>query len=143
MPSHNTPSGFTTREELFVMYYVAGDPRALGNGTKAAIAAGYSKTSAAKIASDLLAKPKIRAAIDAELKRISQKLRITTEKVLQDIERIANKAEKAGEFGAALKGKELLGRNLKMFTDRLEVRDTTPRADRLAAARARRNGEPA
>lgn len=120
MPSHHTPTGFTTREELFVMYYVAGDPRALGNGTKAAIAAGYSENSAAKIASELLTKPKIRAAIDAELKRISQRLNLTATKVLGDIERIANKAEAAGKFGDAIKGKELLGKHLKLFTEKHE-----------------------
>ena len=33
---------------------------------------------------------------------------------------------------------EMLGRHHKLFTDRLEIKDTTSRADRLSAARARK-----
>ncbi len=102
------------------MYYVAGDPGAIGNGAKAMVAAGYTGRNPAKLASDLLKKPHVRAAVDAELKRISKRLNLTATKVLGDIERIANKAEGAGEYNAALKGKELLGKHLKLFTEKHE-----------------------
>lgn len=121
MPRHNAaPGTLTAKEELFVLHYVAGDPGALGNGTRALIAAGYVSKAPAKMASQMLSKPHIRAAVDVELKRISKKLNLTAEKVLSDIERIANKAEAAGKFGDAIKGKELLGKHLKLFTEKHE-----------------------
>jgi phage terminase small subunit len=121
MPRHNAaPGSLTAKEELFVLHFVAGDPGALGNGTRALIAAGYTSKTPAKYASDLLKKPHIKAAVEAERKRISKKLNLTAEKVLSDIERIANKAESAGKFGDAIKGKELLGKHLKLFTEKHE-----------------------
>lgn len=121
MPRHNaSPGTLTAKEELFVLHYVAGEPGALGNGTRALIAAGYTSKAPAKLASEMLKKPHIKAAVDAERRRISKKLNITAEKVLGDIERIANKAEASGKFGDAIRGKELLGKHLKLFTEKHE-----------------------
>jgi phage terminase small subunit len=109
--------GLNSRQERFVAEYLID-----GNATRSAIAAGYSERTAAKIGSELITQnPKVKAAIDAGKQRIAAKLELTAEKVLSDIERIANAAEQNGEFSAALKGKELLGKHLKLFTEKHEV----------------------
>lgn len=123
----------TVKEARFIPQYLLD-----GNGTRAAVAAGYSERTAARIASTLLAKPHIRAALDKALKAQERRTLVKADRVLLDINDIANAAWAAGEFGAAIRGKELLGKHYKLFTDQLEVKDVTPRADRLAAARARR-----
>jgi phage terminase small subunit len=117
----STEKEMTAKEQLFVAAYVAGDPRAFGNATKAALTAGYSEKTASRIASGLIAKPHIKAAINAELKRLSERLNITAEKVLEDISRLSRLAEDAGRFGDAIRGQELLGKHLKLFADKVEL----------------------
>jgi phage terminase small subunit len=116
MPKVNTPSGFTTKEDRFVREYMID-----GNATRAAIAAGYSARSARVTAQNILKKPTILAAIEAGKKRITDKIELTAEKVLTDIARVASLAESSGEYSAALKGHELLGKHLKLFTEKHEV----------------------
>lgn len=111
----------TAREERFVGEYVAGavdDVR--GNGVRSAIAAGYSTKTAKAIASELLRRPRVKAAIKAAQKRIAARLDLSAEKTLGDIARVAAKAEASREYGAALKGHELIGKYLKLFTERHE-----------------------
>jgi phage terminase small subunit len=133
MPRHSTASGLTAKEERFVPEYLVD-----GNATRAAIAAGYSERTAARIGSELLTKPHIKAAIAKGLKAQEKRTLVKADANLLAIEMLARKAEGAGEFAAAIRARELIGKHYKSFTDRLEVRDTTPRAERLAAARARR-----
>jgi phage terminase small subunit len=90
------------------------------NATQAAIRAGYSAKTARQQASELLAKPDIAQAVARAQEKRAQRTGITAEKVLEDIERIADAAEHQGEFQAALKGRELLGKHLKLFTDTVE-----------------------
>ena len=116
MPRTSNPSGLTDKQERFVAEYLVDSI-----GSAAAVRAGYSERSAQSNARDLLANPKVRAAINAGKRRIVKKLELTAEKVLADIDRIARKAEDAGEFGHALKGHELLGKHQKLFTEKHEV----------------------
>lgn len=115
MPKHNTPSGLTLKQERFVAEYLID-----GNATRSALAAGYSAKTAVKIGSELLAKPAVRAAIDAAQAELVAKLQLSAEQTLKDIARVARKAENAGEFSAALKGHELIGKHLKLFTEKHE-----------------------
>ncbi|MFN8994448.1 MAG: hypothetical protein ACK5X3_12425, partial [Pseudomonadota bacterium] len=48
------------------------------------------------------------------------KVELTAEEVLADIKRIAKKAEDSADWGAALKGRELLGKHLRLFTEKVE-----------------------
>lgn len=107
--------GLTAKQERFVAEYLVDS-----NASRAARAAGYSERTATRIGSELLTKPAVKAAITEARKRIAAKLELSAEKVLADIERIANKAERAKKFGDALKGKELLGKHLKLFTEKHE-----------------------
>jgi phage terminase small subunit len=90
------------------------------NATQAAIRAGYSKKTARNQASDLLAKPDIKAAVAKGQAKVAAKLELSAEKILEDIDRISERAEQEGQYGAALKGRELLGKSLKLFVDKVE-----------------------
>jgi phage terminase small subunit len=59
------------------------------NGTQAAIRAGYSKRTANEQAAELLAIPRIRAAVDAKLDKIMTNAGITQERVLKALLNIA------------------------------------------------------
>ncbi len=59
------------------------------NGTQAAIRAGYSKRTANEQASDLLAKPSIRSAVDAKLKQIGDAAGVTKERILKALLNVA------------------------------------------------------
>lgn len=105
------------------------------NATQAAIRAGYSEKTAAVIASEHLRKPKIAEYIQSRMDKRSEKTAITAEYVLETIkstiarcsqaEPVLINGEPSGEykFDAAntLKGCELLGKHLKLFSDKIEV----------------------
>lgn len=62
----------------------------------------------------------VKAAVDAALARRAEALDLNAQKVLRDIERLALKAEAAGEFTAAMRGRQLQGMHLKLFTEKHE-----------------------
>lgn len=90
------------------------------NATQAAIRAGYSGKTAEWIGPQLLGKTHVAEAIRAEMDQRARRTGITADKVLANIERIAEAAEAEKDFSAALKGNELLGKHLKLFTDKIE-----------------------
>jgi phage terminase small subunit len=55
------------------------------NGTRAAIAAGYSERSAAQQASELLRIPKVRALIDGHVSRLAEKADLKAERVIRGL----------------------------------------------------------
>jgi len=132
MPRHSTE--LTAKEQRFVAEYLVD-----GNASRAARSAGYSERSAERQGSELTAKPHVKRAIAAALKAQEKRTLVTADANLRGLERLAMKAEGIGELGNAITARVWIGKHYKSFTDRLEVRDTTPRAERLAAARARRN----
>lgn len=131
MPRTSTP--FSAKEQRFIDEYLVDM-----NAARAAIAAGYSPKTARSTAGQMLRKPRIKNAVAKALKAQQERTLITADKVLLDIQNIGNQAWKAKDFTQALRSRELLGKRYKLFTDRLEVLDTTPRADRLRAARERK-----
>lgn len=158
------------QEWLFVDRYVANG----GNGTRAAISAGYSPNSnnlksAGTTASRLLTRDGIRSAIYVKTRQAIVKLDITEEYILDGLKEVFDRCmarvpvmtkvraqrgggvkfiqktdETTGEgiwrFNAAgaTKALELLGKYKVMFTERVEIEDTTKYGDRLTAALARR-----
>jgi phage terminase small subunit len=105
-----------------------------GNGTQAAIKAGYSKKTAKEIASENLTKPNIKQTIQSA----ADKLGINAEYVLNGFKEIKEfnskkqkkfitigdntfEEEKMIDAQAALRANELLGKHLKLFTDKIEV----------------------
>lgn len=106
-----------------------------GNGTQAAIRAGYSAKTARFQASDLLTKPNIAEAIQEGLKR-SEDSAIADRKERQSFW-TATLRDVAGEMGDRLKASELLGRSQKDFTDKFEVKLDGSFAEQLKKARER------
>lgn len=108
--------GLTAKETAFVDEYLVDR-----NATKAAVRAGYSVRSAHDIGCVVLARPDVKAALKAALAEQQKRTRLTADRVLLDIDRIAQKAEFKGEFQSALRGRELIGKHLKMFTESHEL----------------------
>ena len=101
----------------FAAEYLA-DPKR--NQAQAAVRAGYSERTARAMACKLMKRPDVKAAIEEALGRISEKLELNAEKVLQNIHRMSMKAEYASEFNAGIRGQELIGKHLKLFTEKHE-----------------------
>lgn len=110
-----TEHTLNAREEHFVAEYLIDK-----NAARSARDAGYSEKTARAMGHKLLRKPRVQAAITQALEEQKKRTLIEADQVLKDIERIAGKAEAAGEFNAALKGKELLGKHYKLFTEKHE-----------------------
>lgn len=105
----------TPKQDMFVREYLIDL-----NATQAAIRAGYSPKTARQIAEENLSKPYIAEAVQAGMNKRAEKVTITAEEVLANIKRLAQKAEDMDDNGNALRANELLGKHLKLFTDRLE-----------------------
>ena len=103
------------------------------NATQAAIRAGYSEKTAKDIGCENLAKPNIQGYIQQLMDKRSQKVEISAEDILNDILETRNTCKEhmliQGEYGmeidnTALAGRnktnELLGKHLKLFTDKVE-----------------------
>jgi phage terminase small subunit len=150
----------TDQQKLFIAEYLKDR-----NGTQAAIRAGYSADTAQEQASRLLSKVMVRAAVDKKVEKLEERSMVTAEYVIRGLKEIAERCMQRNpvmefdhesksmvqktdpdtglgvwEFDAAgaNKSHELLGRYLKLFTDRVEVGFDQSFADRLNAAKARR-----
>jgi len=108
------------------------------NQRKAAIRAGYSEKTAATIAWELMRDPQVQQLIQDEIKAQQERTLITADQTLLDIQQIGTDAWKAEDYAQALRSRELIGKRYKLFTDKVEVVNTVPRAERLRAARLRR-----
>ncbi len=74
----------TQKQKLFCLEYMIDF-----NGTQAAIRAGYSKKTSGKIGSENLKKPDIQAFLKKKVKRVTDKLEITVERILEEQARLA------------------------------------------------------
>jgi len=92
------------------------------NATAAYKRAGYAGEGnvAEASASRLLSTVKVRNAIDALKQERANRTQITADQVLKNIARLAKMAEESKDIGNALRGNELLGKHLKLFTDKVE-----------------------
>ncbi len=136
----------TDKQQRFVEEYLVDL-----NATQAAIRAGYSKKTAYSIGQENLNKPEIAKAVEEATIKRTERTNISQDYVIQSIVETMERCKQAeavldrkgdpvmvetpdgGEakaytFNAAgvLKGAELLGRHLKMFTDKVEA-DVTGR----------------
>ncbi len=131
----------TARQERFVAEYLVDL-----NATQAAIRAGYAEKSADVEGSRLLVNTKVAKAVAAAQAKRSERTEITQDYVLAVITNTIERCQQAkavtdhdgeetGEWtfnaNAVLKGAELLGRHLAMFTDKKTV--THHDGDRLDA----------
>jgi len=106
------------------------------NATQAAIRAGYSQKTANEQGARLLANASVQAAITEAIEQREKRTQITQDYVLNGIKQLVDRCIQAepvrdkegnetGEYRfeafAALKGYELLGKHLKLFTEKSEV----------------------
>jgi len=90
------------------------------NATQAAIRAGYSAKTACEIGSQNLRKLHISKKIDELKKNRSERTKITQEQVLKAIMDDCEMAREIKQYSVAMKGNELLGKHLAMFTEKVE-----------------------
>ena len=109
----------TAKQQMFVKEYQVDR-----NATQAAIRAGYSEKTAMEQGYQLLQKTSVKEAIDKGTEELATKVDISAQDVLQSIKRIRDKAEAADKNTDALKANELLGKHLKLFTDKIEQETT-------------------
>ena len=105
----------TPKQERFVQEYLIDL-----NATQAAIRAGYSVKTAYSQGERLLRNAEIKAAIEKARLKLSIRAERTVLDVLKDIQEVTREARDVNDHRAALKGLEMEGRHLGMFTDRLE-----------------------
>lgn len=135
------------------------------NGKQAAIRAGYKADNAEVVASKMLAIPEIRAAVDEKLEALEKKTLVSAEYVLTTLKEIVERCMQRSpvmefdhaakemvqatdpdtgadlwEFdaGSANRALELLGKHLKLFTEKMEVDIKGNLAEDIKAARKRR-----
>ena len=90
------------------------------NATQSAIRAGYSKKTAGRIGQENLQKPVIQETIQESMDKRGEITGITAEYVLNNIKTIGEKCIENDRETGALKAQELLGKHLKLFTDKVE-----------------------
>lgn len=126
------------QQKMFVFEYLKeiNNGTAVKNASAAAIRAGYSRHTASEQSTRLLQKPKIRKFIDEEMQKLEKHALITATGVLTDIKEIGDrcmqevnpivdkKGNETGEYKfdamGALRSRELLGKNLELFTDKVK-----------------------
>lgn len=141
----------TKKQELFVKEYLIDL-----NATQAAIRAGYSQKTAKQMGTENLAKPAIADAIQIAMNQRAKRIDVNADYVLAGITRVIERCEQSepvfdkdgnetGEYvfnaSSALKGYELLGKHLKLFTDKIEVEVSESLAERLSRAKGKVNVE--
>lgn len=107
----------TMKQQLFVEAYFASDY----NATEAARKAGYGGNNLNRVASQLLARPNIKAAIDKLARKKLDEVALTEQYVIKKLVSTIEKAESEGNHAAVLRGIELAAKNLGMLRDRTEI----------------------
>lgn len=129
----------TEKQQRFADYFIE-----YGNGTQAAIKAGYSKKTASVISTENLRKPNIRAYIDERLNELASERIADQQEVLAYLTGVMRGKQKGGALqgmgdgyqevienmpptvSERTKAAELLGKRYGIWTEKVEVEDVTP-----------------
>ena len=109
-------SKLNERQKMFCKEYIIDL-----NATQASIRAGYSEKTARQMGSENLSKPYIQDEIASLIKEREERVKLTADKVLEDIERVRTLAEGSEQYSVSLKASELQGKHLAMFTDKQQI----------------------
>ena len=126
----------TDKQRTFVAEYLVDL-----NATQAAIRAGYSVKTAGSIGEENLRKPEIQAAIAKAQAERAEKTQRTALDVLKDIQDVSKEARDGGDLKTALKGYELEGKHLGMFTERINLTGNLDLAVAIEEGRKRVSSE--
>jgi phage terminase small subunit len=109
------------RADLFCSCYTAVGTPTFNHKEASAVAAGFSEASARNQATRLLRKPAIQRRID-ELKAANrQRNNVSVDSVVENLTHDRDMARAKGDWSAAIRADELLGKVLGCFTDRQEL----------------------
>ena len=107
----------TPKQKAFVREYKKNG----GNGTQAAIKAGYSENTADVIATENLRKPSIREALEKEEKKLQEKYEYTIDDMVRELDDVKMKADSEQNRQAQIKAIELKGKAFGLFVDKQET----------------------
>lgn len=107
----------TPKQKAFVREYKKNG----GNGTQAAIKAGYSENTADVIATENLRKPNIREALEKEEKKLQEKYEYTIDDMVRELDDVKLKADAEQNRQAQIKAIELKGKAFGLFVDKQET----------------------
>ena len=114
----------TPKQDSFCVHYTTIGAETFSNGTKSAIAAGYSEKGAYVRGSELLRSRKVLERISELHTKNMQRNMITVDKVLADLEHDKLMARKHHQYAVAKECSIAQGKYLAMFTDNLSTTDT-------------------
>lgn len=104
-------TGFTPKQARFVQEYLVD-----GNGTRAAVAAGYGVAGARVTACRLLTKPNVQKALEARQNADATRLSISREDVIAGLLRGIEGAQAKGDPMGVIRGWAEIGKMLGYFT---------------------------
>ena len=96
------------------------------NATQAAIRAGYSAKTAAVIGNENLIKPYIAERIAVLKQERADKVSVTAQDVLKGVIEVTLLAREEGDLKTALKGYELQGKHIGMWTEKVQQEVSGP-----------------
>ena len=103
------------------------------NATQAAIRAGYSERTASRIGPQLLGKTCVREAIEKAQAKRARRVEIKAEDVLRGVIEVTTQARDSGDLKTALKGYELQGKHLGMWTEKVKQEVSGPDGGPMAS----------
>lgn len=107
----------TRRQEVFCAEFIKDPQRSI---YAAALRAGYTPGSSKVQAYKMFKTPAVQERIRQLEAQVAEDNRVTIERIIASLLRIAEKAEEDGRFAAAIRAQELLGKYLGMFTEKTE-----------------------
>lgn len=114
----------TLKQERFVQEYIKD-----GNGTRAAIEAGYSEATAIKIASENLTKPDIASAIQKRRAELVQAVEIDQEFILSMLKSNAEEAKSEKNFSASTQALMGAAKILGLGSENVNLNDLRTKTD--------------
>lgn len=108
--------GLTAKQAIFVKAYVSNGH----NGTQAAIKAGYSKKTAAAMATENLRKPYIAQEKDRLMSKLADSVGLSAEYILKRLKEVTHLDPEENGV-TVMKALELAGKHHSLFTEKSEV----------------------